>query len=435
MVQTTTDPGTISVPMSSILDALEGVLTEAERTALFEQLIGLRPAGVSPGDLITAELFNQVLSDVNDLAQRVAVLEGGSDHIPHLPVITQIVPQIVKTGQEFTVFGENLNASLLSRIDIDDTNIPLDRIKDGSSPTRLVLNAPAIIGLPDAGATVIIAVSNPAGTAQGSYMQLPGVAAQIQANISFTLTSVTPNEAIKPNKAYDYSFELDIHSSHDETFVLSPQISGQGWSAVVKGAAGIDATSASSINGLKVTKVITVTSGPSGSGSLVLNIHGTNFPNYSASSQPTVVAIAAAQNIPTDKVKVNTVIPIGPNAKFTDNTLWIKRQPNGSPGTITLTVQYLFEIAAALVGGAFQAGSPAASPASDWTATRVGAGSFQPGGAGSTGNLSITIKPINNGTQYIAGPGQLDFTMTSTDGTVTLPFTAQLRIVDALPVA
>ena len=217
--------------------------------------------------------------------------------------------------------------------------------------------------------------------------------------------------------------------------MLSPQNSGQGWSAVVKGAAGIDATSASSINGLKVTKVITVTSGPSGSGSLVLNIHGTNFPNYSASSQPTVVTVAAAQNIPTDKVRVNTVIPIGPNAKFTDNTLWIKRQPSGSPGAITLTIQYVFEIAAALVGGAFQAGSPAASPASDWTATRVGAGSFQPGAAGSPGILSITIKPINNGTQYIAGPGQLDFTMASTDGTVTLPFTAQLRIVDALPVA
>ena len=36
MVQTTTDPGTISVPMSSILDALEGVLTEDERTDLFD---------------------------------------------------------------------------------------------------------------------------------------------------------------------------------------------------------------------------------------------------------------------------------------------------------------------------------------------------------------------------------------------------------------
>ncbi len=60
MVQTTADAGTISVPMSSILDALENVLTEDERNALFEQLIGLRPTTVAPGDLITAELFNQI---------------------------------------------------------------------------------------------------------------------------------------------------------------------------------------------------------------------------------------------------------------------------------------------------------------------------------------------------------------------------------------
>ena len=433
MVQTTTDPGTISVPMSSILDALKDVLDDDQRTALFEQLIGLRPAAVAPGDLITADLFNRVLSDVNDLARRVAVLEGGSDTVPHRPVITQIVPQLVKTGQEFTVFGENLTAGLLSRIDVDDTNVPLDRIKDGSGPTRLVLDAPAIIGLPDAGATVILAVSNPAGTAQGSYRQLPGVAAQIQANISFTLTAVAPDEAIEPNKSYDYSFELDIHSSHDETFVLSPQISGQGWSAAVKGTAAIDAKSTSSVDGLKATRVVTVTTGPGGSGTLVLNVHGTRFAGFSASSQPTVSVIAAAQGIPTDKVKINSVTPIGPNARFSDNTLWIKRQPNGSPGAVTLSVQYVFAVAAATVGGAFQAGSPAASPFPDWIAARVGSGSFQPGGEGSTGLLSVTVTPKANGAQYIAGDGQLDFTLASTDGSVTLPFTAQLRIVDALP--
>jgi len=88
MVQTSSDPGSISVPMSSILDALEGVLTEAERNALFDQLIGLRPSGVAPGDLITAELFNQMLSDINDLSIRVAALEGASGG----PVIDHIEP-------------------------------------------------------------------------------------------------------------------------------------------------------------------------------------------------------------------------------------------------------------------------------------------------------------------------------------------------------
>lgn len=429
MVQTTTDPGTISVPMSSILDALEGVLTEAERTALFEQLIGLRPAGVSPGDLITAELFNQVLSDVNDLAQRVAVLEGGSDKVPHLPVITQIVPQLVKTGHEFTVFGQNLNPNLLSRIDVDDTNIPLDRIKDGSSPTRLVLDAPAIIGLPDTGATVVLAVSNPAGTGQGSYVQLPGVAANIQATIAFALKSVTPNEALKPNKAYDYSFELSIQSSHDETFVLTPQISGQGWLAVNKGAGTIPVTSASATNTVKAVMVVTVTTGASGSGTLLLNVHGTNFPNYNASSLPTPIIIAAPQQLPTDKIAVKTVVAIGPNAKFANNTLFIKRTPQGGPGAIILSIQFTFQSI-----DAFQVGAPAASPASDWDAQRTTPGTINVGSVGASSVVSLLVTPKkNNGTQFTSGPGQIDFIVQSSNGVEKLPFSAQLSIVDTLP--
>lgn len=428
MVQTTADAGAISVPMSSILDALEGVLTEAERTALFQQLIGLRPSGVAPGDLITAELFNQVLSDVNDLAKRVAVLEGAGDPIPHKPVITQIVPGLVKTGQEFTVFGENLNANLLSRIDVDDTNIPLDRIKDGSSPTRLVLDAPAIIGLPQGGGTVVLSVSNPAGSDQGSYVQLPGVAANIQATFSFVLKSVTPNEAIKANKAYDYTFELQVQSSHDEKFVVSPQVSGQGWSAVNKTAGTIDVTPASALNAVTVTRVVTVTTGPSGTGTLLINVNGTNFPDFNASSLPTQIAIAAQQDIPTDKIKVNTITAIGPNAKFANNTLSIKRTPQGVPGTITLSVQYEFQLA-----GTFQIGTPAASPNADWTVVRNSAAALNIGAPGGTGMVALKITPKSNGTQFTAADGQFDFVVQSSNGVEKLPFSAQLRIVDVLP--
>ena len=66
------------IPISSIFDALEGVLSEAERQALLSQLIDIRADGVAPGDLITAELFNEILSDINDLKIRMAGLEAGS---------------------------------------------------------------------------------------------------------------------------------------------------------------------------------------------------------------------------------------------------------------------------------------------------------------------------------------------------------------------
>ena len=145
MVQTTTDPGTISVPMSSILDALEGVLTEDERTALFEQLIGLRPSGVAPGDLITAELFNQMLSDINDLSTRLANLEGaaGGPILESLdpPSVVAINGLIIVTGRTFNP-ARNLNAVRIGDVEIT-------QFRADSSPTHLLFPVPDLFtGLP-----------------------------------------------------------------------------------------------------------------------------------------------------------------------------------------------------------------------------------------------------------------------------------------------
>ncbi len=171
-----------------------------------------------------------------------------------------------------------------------------------------------------------------------------------------------------------------------------------------------------------------MTTGPSGSGTLLINVNGTNFPDFNASSLPTQIAIAAAQDIPTDKIKVNTITAVGSNAKFANNTLFIKRTPQGGPGTITLSVQYAFQLA-----GTFQVGTPAASPASDWGAQRTSSASINAAAPGATSVVSLKITPKNNGTQFTAADGQFDFVVQSNNGVEKLPFSAQLRIVDVLP--
>ena len=105
MPDTIVDPGTISVPLSTILDALEEVLTDEERDALSQQLTALRPAGVAPGDLITADLFNRMRYDIDDLLARVAVLEGAAGG----PVIERIDPQTLEkqVGSLVTIIGAN----------------------------------------------------------------------------------------------------------------------------------------------------------------------------------------------------------------------------------------------------------------------------------------------------------------------------------------
>src|SRR3954451_5469266 len=115
----TTETGAIAVPMSTILDALEGVLTDAEQQALMGQIIGLRPAGVAPGDLITAELFNDMLNDINELMERVAALEGATGG-PQVPVITGISPNPATVGADMAILGRNLEARFLTSIEVGD---------------------------------------------------------------------------------------------------------------------------------------------------------------------------------------------------------------------------------------------------------------------------------------------------------------------------
>lgn len=237
MPTTTTSSGEIVVPMSSILDALEGVLSEAERQALFAELINLSPAGVAPGDLITAELFNNIMSDVNELMVRVAALEGGAGTAKP-PIITRIEPFTVTAGNEMTVIGENLTPSLLTLIEIGDTRIATNRLKLGSGSTRLIFNAPTMIGLPPAGAPVTIEIANPAGQAEAAFVLRPGESENLQAIIAFRLMSVTPNQDIARTTTYTLAFEVDISSSHAETFTLVPSLAvtpATGWSVTVQG--------------------------------------------------------------------------------------------------------------------------------------------------------------------------------------------------------
>lgn len=429
MVQTTLDPGQISIPMSSILDALEDVLTEAERNALFEQLIGLRPGGVAPGDLITAELFNQVLSDINDLAQRVAVLEGSSDNIPRQPVIDQIVPMTVKTGQEFTVFGKNLTPKLLSRIDVDETNIPLKNIKDGSSPTRLILVAPPVIGIPPGGRTVTLTVSNPAGSGDGHYTQYPGESPDNSVKASFLFKSVNKLEGLISGQTYEFTYELELDSAQEETLVLTPSFDAASWSASVKdGKANIPLPSSADNDPVKVERVIVVKVG-TGSAGLTLGLKGTKFPDFSTASQKLALSVGGVPIIPTTVIKLNDVILGGTDTKRVDNTLYFKKLPAGGTTSSVLNVQFKFTKAAE-----YKVGLPATTPGGQWTASRTSADKITTGAPDATGLVKISLQPPKkNNAEYNSVDGQLDLIVESSDGKEKFPFSVQLRVVDALP--
>jgi hypothetical protein len=278
-------------------------------------------------------------------------------------------------------------------------------------------------GSSDGGAGIPISDGGDGGDG-GVPTKEAGVSSSIQANVRFLLTSIAPSGPLLPNTSYDLTFEIGIHSSHDERFQLVPHIDA-GWTAVVAGPDTIDATVASAVAGLTVTKVITVTTGAAGSAALVLDLNATHFPAFTQSSLPTAVTIGATATIPDGVIQPISVVGIGPSA-FQTNTFLVPRQPAG--GSRTLAALLIFGLP-----GTYQMSAPIASPSSDWTVQRAGSGTITTNAAGQTSMVAVYITPHSTGGQFDAADGELSFSITSADGTHSLPFNARLKVVDVMP--
>jgi IPT/TIG domain len=141
--------------LSYLFEAVGDLLTDEQRAALTTQLTSLRPAGVAPGDLITAELFNGMLNNVNDLLARVAVLEGAEGG----PVIERIEPEGVdkQIGRQIIIVGRNFAPDSI------DTSVSIGAIKVTdffleSDSQRLILPVP--VGFTTLPVTVPVTVTS-----------------------------------------------------------------------------------------------------------------------------------------------------------------------------------------------------------------------------------------------------------------------------------
>lgn len=74
-----TDPSIISASTGQLFETVEGLLgrtlSDSERLSFTTRLAGINTTLVAPGDLITADLFNTLRADINDLSLRLAKLE------------------------------------------------------------------------------------------------------------------------------------------------------------------------------------------------------------------------------------------------------------------------------------------------------------------------------------------------------------------------
>lgn len=103
-----TNPLIISASTGQLFKTVEGLLgrtlNDSERLSFTTRLAGINTTLVAPGDLITADLFNALRADINDLSIRLAKLEEGKDTPPNslneeaVKILTSKKEALVKGG-------------------------------------------------------------------------------------------------------------------------------------------------------------------------------------------------------------------------------------------------------------------------------------------------------------------------------------------------
>jgi hypothetical protein len=174
---------------------------------------------VQPGDLITAELMNRILTLLEGLDERVTELEGGP--ATGGPTITRLVPPgPYRVNDTVTVEGSNFQfTSGLARLFLDGTRIDLD---DVSSDTRLLFLVPALPGLEESGTELQLRVVTSQGEASVPVTVRPAPPV-LFGQVDVEWLGVAP-ETPQPDQPVTFEFRITSRASQAAEFTLQPAI-------------------------------------------------------------------------------------------------------------------------------------------------------------------------------------------------------------------
>jgi hypothetical protein len=178
---------------------------------------------VSAGDLIRAEVMNQIISALNSLDNRITALEVVGPSTPGL-IITNIIPNgPVRISEQMEILGHNFGFSTGGlRLFLDGIRI-LD-FRDGTSDDQLIYQVPVIPNVPDAGKAVMLSVSNQTQTENRTVVVLPQQIA-LGGNADVTFQSATPATLVA-NQPATFRYKVKSRANQQATFTIPATVSG-----------------------------------------------------------------------------------------------------------------------------------------------------------------------------------------------------------------
>lgn len=229
-------PGDMVVPLSQIVDLLKSKLSQSEIDALLNSLFSGVPKQVRPGDLIPAELMNQIFAELANLETRVAKLEVTTPVTGTGMGVFILEPNtntVLRIGDSLTIKGINLLKDSIVKID-ETTMIGLEGSLDNM--TLVLKSIPPIDNIVGEGRTVTLLVSNSAGSNTAQFTLKPR---ELTVPIGTVLVAQTGgpipaplNNTYKANTRYTFIFTITSDTRPDETFSLNPSMDNA-WAAEV----------------------------------------------------------------------------------------------------------------------------------------------------------------------------------------------------------
>jgi hypothetical protein len=344
-------PGEMVVSLTDILNKLGSKITEADRQELLIAMLSPRREKVQPGELISADLFNQFISDLDGLSIRVTKLEtqGASTSKVRIDGFNVIQPLHVNDSIEVDGAGF-LVPPVLNTVTMG--GVPVTSLAMMSSETKLFFQVPSI-NLPVTGASVTVTVTNANGAATSPPIHvLPAVPiAAGQTQLVYTTPPVMPfgQPNITSGQPYTFIFNIRFVPAVNNTvtnaiYTITPSITGTGWSATALDTNPITV-------GANTTRAIhiSVTAG-AGSGVLSLNAleTSTNTQIAPGSSIPLSITQNSPPPTPDNRVRVTLNQVAGGAAIVSGAVQFSRNQSGGVQFTVLFAEQGDYNVAAVM---------------------------------------------------------------------------------------
>jgi len=291
-------PGDVVVPLSDMLDLLASRLDEDELETISEELIRRRTTEVAAGDVISAEMMNQILADVANLQTRVMILESGIPDVDR-PQIVLVNPRDgVRIGEQLEVSGFNLAPGQLTSVHMGNRSVSV--FSSASHDKLLVFDVPPILGIPEDGDDVKLEITNEFGSDDIMVNVLRSENTELSVAITLAYQSI-PTEELEADTDYTVTVRISARTSLSAEYIITPSVDNSDWSVVLNEASNRIVIPQSQPLPFVIDVDAIITTGSSGSANFSMRIEAVGHQDQYGQSEPLALAIG-------DEPEVNTEI-------------------------------------------------------------------------------------------------------------------------------